>query len=577
MKQILKFSRIFWIGISILTITIAFLPSDTSPQMNHPEIVDLPPLDDTPREGHPKMEYVLYQLLKTYVNQGIEEARKFAELRGIDMERDLVRVVAEAKPYRINMPQKKGSVTDIVIEEEFKTSVNILSMQIEALGGIVETTYKQLVQNKLPVDSLLHLADSHSTKYLRLPYKPILLETSEGVAKTGANQWHNLLPYHSEGAKVCILDAGFKGYESLLGSELPSSVVTRSFRADNDIEANCEHGTACAEIVYDMAPNAQLWLVNYGTDVEMATAVDWIIAEGIEIISNSTGSYLWGAGDGTGIVCAVVQKATNRGIIWINAAGNQAEDHWMGTFRDNDGDGWHNFSVNDELLQFYAPAYQQIKIDLRWNDWGEWTGSNYIGSRQNFDLYLYYWNGTTYVQTVFNSKNLQSGSQKPIECIFIPDWINTAPGYWGIAIKKISANRNVSFDLYVTDLGPIQYNIPERSIVTPADSIHSITVGAVHWSNDVLESYSSQGPTSDGRIKPDICAPSVVTTASYGTEGFNGTSAACPHVAGAFALLKSMTPQTFDQIKATLEALAIDLGPAGKDNKFGIGRLNLVK
>jgi hypothetical protein len=38
-----------------------------------------------------------------------------------------------------------------------------------------------------------------------------------------------------------------------------------------------------------------------------------------------------------------------------------------------------------------------------------------------------------------------------------------------------------------------------------------------------------------------------------------------------------MTPQTLDQIKATLEALAIDLGPLGKDNKFGIGRLNLTK
>ena len=123
----------------------------------------------------------------------------------------------------------------------------------------------------------------------------------------------------------------------------------------------------------------------------------------------------------------------------------------------------------------------------------------------------------------------------------------------------------------------MEHQVINGSLSIPADSSYAIAVGAVHWSNDVLEDYSSQGPTKDGRLKPEICAPSVVTTASYGTEGFNGTSAACPHVAGAFALLKSMTPQTFDQIKATLEALAIDLGPAGKDNKFGIGRLNLVK
>ena len=363
MKKIFKFNRIFWIGIFILTITIAFLPSDTSSQINPPEIVDLPPLDDYPREGHPKMEYVLYQLMKTYVNQGSEEARKFADLRGIDMEGDLVRVVAEARLLRRTIPPKKGDTMVLATENDFETNVNILSMQIEALGGTVETTYKQLVQNKIPINSLLHLANTHSTKYLRLPYKPILLETSEGVSKTGANQWHNLLPYRSEGAKVCILDVGFKDYESLLGSELPSNVVASSFRADNDIEANSEHGTACAEIVYDMAPNVEMWLSNPGTLAEVGNAVDWLISQGVEIISYSMGWYNLGPGDGTGYICDIVKKAYDAGIVWVSAAGNEAESHWSGIFNDTDNDGWHNFYGQNEILRFNVPAYTPLLIN----------------------------------------------------------------------------------------------------------------------------------------------------------------------------------------------------------------------
>lgn len=576
MKKIFKFNRIFWLGFFILTITIAFLPSDTSSQINPPEIVDLPTIDDYPREGHPKMEYVLYQLMKTYVNQGSEEARKFAELRGIDMEGDLVRVVAEVRPLRRTIPPKKGDTMVLATENDFETNVNILSMQIEALGGKVETTYKQLVQNKIPIESLFHLANTHSTKYLRLPYKPILLETSEGVSKTGANQWHNLLPYRSEGAKVCILDLGFKDYESLLGSELPSSVVARSFRADNDIEADCEHGTACAEIVYDMAPNVELVLVNFSTDAEHHKAVDWIISQGVDIISYSIGWTNTGAGDGKGPICEDVKKAHNNGIIWISAAGNEAEDHWEGIFKDPDADKICNFENYgqkvSELFAFYVYAGSAYSVFLNWDDWGHWNGNNYISSQRNdYDLYLY--GPHPYYNLYDLSWNNQKAGAPPTEVV---SGIAASTGWRYICIVKYSAIRNCKLELFFRGAYKLEHRVTNGSLLSPADSPCAITVGATDWTDDSYHSYSSQGPTADGRMKPDLSAPSGVSTISYG-DPFYGTSAACPHVAGAFALIKSMTPQTYDQIKVTLEALAIDLGPFGKDNKFGKGRLNLVK
>jgi subtilisin family serine protease len=97
--------------------------------------------------------------------------------------------------------------------------------------------------------------------------------------------------------------------------------------------------------------------------------------------------------------------------------------------------------------------------------------------------------------------------------------------------------------------------------------------------------YSSRGPTKDNRVKPDITAPSHVSTATYGkytgdgpnqNPGFDGTSAAAPHIAGAAALVKQIFPQfTPQQVQEFLEKRAEDRGARGKDNDWGAGQLLL--
>jgi hypothetical protein len=90
-----------------------------------------------------------------------------------------------------------------------------------------------------------------------------------------------------------------------------------------------------------------------------------------------------------------------------------------------------------------------------------------------------------------------------------------------------------------------------------------------------MEYFSGQGPGENGIIKPDLVAPDGVSTQSYG-KAFYGTSAAAPHVAGVCAPVKQMNPSWSPvQIKAYLEANAIDLGAPGKDNVFGAGLVNL--
>ena len=561
----IKLNLLLWMLILFLATTIVLFSNVNT--IKPPEPQNLSKLSGDLREGNPKMEYVLYKLMKTYFEQGIEEAKEFANQRRIDMQDGFVRVVTESNGAR--------SISNIRDTMSVKRTNYLITEQIKALGGKVETAYGNLIQSIIPIDRLNDLTYLPYVRYLRLPKKPIPCVVSEGVKKTGANQWQTVTPYRTnEIVKVCILDLGFKGYENLLGTELPDSVVTRSFRSDRNLYAS-KHGTACAEIVHDMAPNAKLWLVNFSTDVEHHNAVDWIINQGIDIVSYSIGWINTGAGDGTGPICEDVKKADSNGIIWVSAAGNEADKHWEGNFNDIDNDDWHNFSGADEGLTIYVNAYTPVEIDLNWNDWGDWNGNRYSGSNQDYDLYLYYWNGY-YWQYVDSSRNWQTGSQWPVESI--RGWYSKISTWWLVLIEKYNATKNVKLELFIDGAyGDIEYNKKSGSLLIPADSTNSIAVGATDLSDDSLHWYSSRGPTSDGRIKPDICAPAGVSSFTYGNLAFYGTSASTPHVAGAFALLKEKFPYTLNQINAILEARAIDLGPAGKDNRFGIGRLKLTK
>lgn len=492
---------------------------------------------------HPKLTSTVDSLIKTYQREGIAPALALAEKKGLSTSYDLVQVVIEGKSELVSTTIK-GKVEDF--------------------GGKVEVRWRNLVQARVPISELLRIAALPEVKLVREPYRPVLMDTvGEGVNVIGAPDWANA-SFHppAQPVKVAIFDLGFKDYQNLLGTELPSSVTVKSFRADSDIEAGEVHGTACAEIVYDIAPNAEFYLVNFNTDVEHHQAVDYFVQQGINIVSYSIGWFNIGAGDGTGPICEDVDQAHQNGIIWISAAGNDAEHHWEGTFSDPDSDGWNNFTSADETLSIYGTAGYPIRVYLNWNDWYQ--------SNQDYDLYLTDNDGFV----VAYSGNWQTGTQWPIEAIY---YIPSSSGWYHIKIRKYNATKNVKLELFILGASSIQYIVRDGSLNIPADSPNAVAVGATYWGDDSLESFSSWGPTSDGRVKPDLAAPDGVTSVAYGGS-FYGTSAATPHVAGAFALIKSKIGLfSLSDIYTLLTTRAIDYGPNGKDNKYGYGRLNLKK
>ncbi len=461
-----------------------------------------------------------------------------------------------AKEYNINL-NKENSVQVIIDLEKSGTQY------LDALGragAVIEISDKNLVQARVPVSMLNAVADLPFVNHIREPEKHVPLATSEGVATINATVLQSL-GFNGSGVKIAVVDIGFEGYTSKLGTELPSGVTVISFRSDGDITGKGEvHGTAVAETVHDVAPGAQLYLVNFATNLELNSAVDWLISQHVNIISASFGHSI-GPKDGTDYGDGIVTKATAAGILWVNAAGNHAERHWMGNFYDPDGNGYHNFAGTDETQDIFYQAGESIDLFLDWDDWPY--------SNQDFDLYIY----LPDLSGSQVSDNSQTGTQPPAEIISVGAPVT---GYYKIKIKKYSATRNVKFHLFTAYNPTMQYRVAAGSITIPGTSKDALTIGATHWLNDALEPYSSQGPTDDGRIKPDVAAPSNTTNSVYGV--FTGTSASAPHVSGAAALLLQINPNlSVNQLKQALESGARDLGAPGKDNQFGAGRIDIYR
>ncbi len=112
----------------------------------------------------------------------------------------------------------------------------------------------------------------------------------------------------------------------------------------------------------------------------------------------------------------------------------------------------------------------------------------------------------------------------------------------------------------------------------PADAPHVVSVGAVD-STGVIMSWSSRGPTADGRIKPEVVAQGWSNWAAYAPyEGYaraGGTSLSTPLIAGAVALLLEAHPDWSSyRVRAALMETADKA--TQPDNAYGYGLANVA-
>ena len=133
------------------------------------------------------------------------------------------------------------------------------------------------------------------------------------------------------------------------------------------------------------------------------------------------------------------------------------------------------------------------------------------------------------------------------------DVINTSLGYTGrryfekdmngkkSLLSRAANMANRKGMLLVCSAGN-EGDIDWKIICTPADADSALAVGAINPWTGIQASWSSYGPSSDWRVKPNICAYGYVMAADgpYGVEMTLGTSFSSPLVAGFAACVKQM-------------------------------------
>ncbi len=487
---------------------------------------------------------------------------------------------------------------------------------VERLGGAVVARFADLALADVPASRMVELEASDGVETVRLPQPingpagdsasqsstaliagDILAGRSaahlsgakmsgaygtEILAHTGVDAWH-AAGQTGRGVKIGIIDSfdGTAWAAALAAGEVPA--YAGAFCLDEnqscgaggaDFWKGQAHGVAVAEVIHDMAPGAAIYLVSVSTATDLRQGIDYLANQGVRIISRSLGGRFDGPGNGTGDMAAAIAYAETRGIAWFNSAGNAGgnQDRVGGYFRsawvDPDGDGFMNFPNGSPYLAFNC----SFIYGLRWSDWGV--------NRTDYDIFIYEEPGGTLLAQAIDD---QQGSAAPLEHFYSPTCTGTDVDYAVIQVAQYGNGTAGDTLEFLVNAG-VAYSSNPYSVNQPAGDSASTGAAAIGAVDPVggatIAPYSSQGPTNDGRVKPDFSAASGITSLSYADAAggrFTGTSAATPVAAGAAAVLLGAVPSwTAAQLVSYLRGQVVDRGVPGPDNVFGTGELRLA-
>lgn len=366
-----------------------------------------------------------------------------------------------------------------------------------------------------------------------------------------------------------------------------------------------------------VAPQATIGFVKTTfSSGDVVDGVAYLLNKGDElgmpaIVNLSLGGH-FGPHDGTSAFERALDAMVGPGRIIVNSAGNEGNNaiHISGTLNGNDYtvdyipdaevaainiwyEGDADFSValdspgfGDEVVTFTAD-----KGVLLEDEWGEDT----IVTIDNASQGTYPFNGDNNLIIIL--ENIE-----PEELWTITLTHNSGPG---------------RFDGWVglSNLGEFTKSDPSMTISEPGNAFKIITVGAYtskgRWNSILgrsfgfaggnlvgdIATFSSHGPTRDGRTKPDITAPGTAVVSTLATESglstipqlvdpdethaaLQGTSMAAPHVAGTIALMLEADPYlSLRDILARLRGTAFTdpfTGPV-PNNVWGFGKLDSLE
>lgn len=490
------------------------------------------------------------------------EARLSAPLRHAARAGDAGDVAAlDAFRHRTPRPLDPDGLS-VTVEPAPGEAPDALVARLLAAGLRVEAAAGGLVQARVPWTRLRDVAALDGVARVREPWRPTPKEAkvTEGWDATMAQDWH-AQGVNGAGATIGILDVGFQGLDTLAAEELPADLLVDYDRGDPTLT---EHGTAVTEIVNDFAPGASYYVATFGTETEFCEVLQVMVDAGVDVVNGSIGfDNVWHT-DGTSPVTICADQVVADGALYFAAAGNENDKYRVG------GLAYDTDPANAGLVQLegvpYVRAYTAggyAAVSFRWS---EPMG----GAAEDMDLYVY----NDDQSLCGSSLEYQDGQGYPYEAVFAEGCSDRVDVYL-FSEGKVASLEGLEGYLYSYYGLEEAYWTGTEDLTLPGDTVDGVSVGAYYPELDEVAYYSSRGPTNDGRTKPDLVAPTGVTTSTYGRKAFEGSSAATPHATGLGALWVSATGYhgAPGQLKGWMKNNARDLGEPGADNESGAGAI----
>ncbi len=354
----------------------------------------------------------------------------------------------------------------------------------------------------------------------------------------------NLRPYFQaqpeRRLKVAILDNGFVGAAEEIGHALPANTILHRASGEASPET---HGFYMARIFWSLlsfdgrdtrfAP-AELHLYPTFGYTNFKNAVDDAIARDVDIILYSQTWEYGGNFDGGGFINALVNRALDAGILWVNNAGNFGDSTFNSPI-DTVADDWvslpgpnHSVAIRCEQNPL---GKCPVRAVLSWNAFSDIVD---VGTNKDLDFVL-----TDDTLNVLASSSLAQTRETnglPNQSLYPREILQAelSPGLYYLRVKNRSKNFSSSDRLRIVLSGEflkMDGFDREESLLPPADNARVITVGAAD---------SEKSSLSRVLQKPEIYTNSLVSLSA--DQNFKGNSNSAAMVAAAAAILLSLDP-----------------------------------
>jgi subtilisin family serine protease len=402
-------------------------------------------------------------------------------------------------------------------------------------------------------------------------------------------------------ASVDVANGDLPGRQNPLGYKKPVQIL-------KDLRRGTDEGRAMLQIISDIAPAAELlfhtaYISRNGiTEQSFARAVKTLARAGADIIVDDVGIATTLFQDG--FLAQTVTEVVNQGVAYFSAVGNDSNRSYESVFRPSTTFTFrgityeaHDFDPGDgvDLFQDVNFAFGSAIQPLL--SWDQPVGK--VSS--DLELFLV---PTPQLPTsdsnplAVSTTLFSNGLEQPLEQLFYRSF-ESKTAHLVIArkvdlvdetnhIKWISTANDNDSDVVYEYLSGLNNGREQSTIYGQPNARGAVAVGAVSVNKTplfginppVLEDFSTRGGTPilfdpqgnrltmpDIRLKPELVAPSGVSTTLNRFNPFSGTSAAAPHAAAVAALLwqRAGGPNRLSpaQLTQTLQRTAIPLDPAG--------------